>query len=170
MIYSKSIQDSLSEISAVMQPNQANPAGNVHGGEIMKMMDNAAGVVAHRHARSNVVTLKVNELTFHHPIFVGNLVTCHAYLTFLGTSSMEVAVIVYVDDLFDDHLPKCALTGYFTMVALDKNGKPGKVPLLELQNDDERRRFEEGRQRYEANKLKATQSNLERLTIHCKEQ
>ena len=163
MVKSKSIQDSLSEISAVMHPNQANPAGN--GGEIMKMMDNAAGVVAHRHARSNVVTLKVNELIFHHPIFVGNLVTCHAYLTFLGTSSMEVAVVVHVDDLLDDHLPKCALTGYFTMVALDKNGKPAKVPLLQLNSDDERRRFEEGRQRYESNKLKAMQSNPELLKI-----
>ena len=168
MIKSKSIQDSLSEISAVMQPNQANPAGNVHGGEIMKMMDNAAGVVAQRHARSNVVTLKVNELLFHHPIFVGNLVTCHAYLTFLGNSSMEVAVIVYVDDLFDDHLPKCALTGYFTMVALDKNGKPLRVPLLQLNSDDERRRFEEGRQRYEANKLNAQKSCHELLKIEIK--
>ncbi len=161
MIKSESIQDSLSEISAVMQPNQANPAGNVHGGEIMKMMDNAAGVVAQRHARSNVVTLKANELIFHHPIFVGNLVTCHAYLTFLGTSSMEVAVVVFVDDLFNDQVPKCALTGYFTMVALDKNGKPVKVPLLQLNSDDERRRFEEGRQRYEINKLRGKQSNPE---------
>lgn len=165
MIKNKTIQDSLSEISAVMQPHQANPTGNVHGGEIMKMMDNAAGVVAHRHARSNVVTLKVNELIFHHPIFVGNLVTCHAYLTFIGTSSMEVAVVVSVDDLFDDHLPKCALTGYFTMVSLDKSGKPTKVPLLELNTDDERRRFEEGRHRYESNKLKLKQSTPELLKI-----
>lgn len=162
---SKSIQDSLSEISAVMQPHQANPAGNVHGGEIMKMMDNTAGVVAQRHARSNVVTLKVNELTFHHPIFVGNLVTCHAYLTFLGNSSMEVAVLVYVDDLLDDHLPKCALTGYFTMVALDKNNKPVKVPLLELNTDDERQRFAEGRKRYEMNKLNAIKSNPQLLKV-----
>lgn len=168
MVKSKSIQDSLSEISAVMQPNQANPAGNVHGGEIMKMMDNVAGVVAQRHARSNVVTLKVNELIFHHPIFVGNLVTCQAYLTFLGTSSMEVAVVVYVDDLLDDHLPKCALTGYFTMVALDKNSKPMKVPLLELTTDDERRRFEEGRQRYEANKSAAKKSSPELLKVHVR--
>ncbi len=148
----KTVKDSALVLTAVMQPNQANPAGNVHGGEILKMMDNAAFVVAQRHARNNAVTVRVDKLTFHQPIFVGNLVTCHAYLTFVGRCSMEVAVSVEVEDLYSESPGKCALTGYFTMVALNAGGQPLPVPPLELTGDDERVRFEEGRKRYEDNK------------------
>lgn len=151
----KTIRDSVVDISMVMLPHQANVAGNVHGGEIMKLMDNAAYVVAHRHARSNVVTARVDELTFHQPIYVGNLVVCHAYLTFVGRSSMEVSVIVEVEDLFKDSPRKCALTALFTMVALNAGGHTCAVPPLELTTDLERNRFEEGRQRYEQNRAKA---------------
>ena len=151
----KTVSGSALMMSAVMQPNQANPAGNVHGGEIMKMMDTAAGVVAQRHARTNVVTARVDELRFHQPIFVGNLVTCHAYLTFVGRSSMEVAVRVDVEDLYSELPGQCALTGYFTMVALNAGGRPFQVPPLEITSEQEQLLFEEGRQRYEANKAKA---------------
>jgi acyl-CoA hydrolase len=150
----KHIGDSAVVMSTVMQPNQANPAGNVHGGEIMKLMDNAAYVVAHRHARTNVVTARVDELTFHLPITVGNLVTCHAYLTFVGRSSMEVAVTVEVENLYSEAPAKCALTAYFTMVALNPGGAPARVPTIELLTDEEKQRFEEGRRRYELNKQK----------------
>lgn len=146
----KTVADSALAMSAVMQPNQANPAGNVHGGEIMKMMDNAAFVVAQRHARTNVVTARVDELTFHQPIFVGNLVTCHAYLSFIKRSSMEVVVTVEVEDLFSESPGKCALTSYFTMVALNAGGQPLRVPPLELTSEEERARFEAGRKRHEA--------------------
>jgi Acyl-CoA hydrolase len=150
----KTVAESALEMSTVMQPNQANPAGNVHGGEIMKMMDNAASVVAQRHARTNVVTARVDELVFHLPIFVGNLVTCHAFITFVGRSSIEVIVTVEVEDLYSESPSQCALSAYFTMVALNMGGKPIRVPPLELTTDEERQRFEEGRQRYEANKTK----------------
>lgn len=109
----KTVKDSALVLSAVMQPNQANPAGNVHGGEILKMMDNAAFVVAQRHARNNVVTVRVDKLTFHQPIFVGNLVTCHAYLSFVGRCSMEVAVSVEVEDLYSESPGKCAFDRVF---------------------------------------------------------
>lgn len=141
-----------------MLPNQANPSGNVHGGEIIKLMDTAAGVVAKRHARTNVVTARVDELIFNSPIYVGNLVICHAYLTFVGRSSMEVAVRVDVEDL-DTEIPNsCALTAYFTMVSLNKDGKSVPVLPLELINEEERTRFEEGRQRHEKNKNNRKQS------------
>jgi acyl-CoA hydrolase len=151
----KTIAESALVMSAVMLPGQANPAGNVHGGEIMKMMDNAAYVVAQRHARTNVVTARVDELTFHQPIYVGNLVTCHAHLTFVGRSSMEVAVTVEVENLYSEAPGKCALTAYFTMVALNAGGQPARVPALELKSEEERTCFEEGRQRYEVNKNRA---------------
>jgi acyl-CoA hydrolase len=148
----KHVQESAVVMSMVMLPHQANVAGNVHGGEIMKLMDNAAYVVAHRHARANVVTARVDELTFHHPIMVGNLVICHAYLTFVGRSSMEVAVVVEVEDLYKESSRICALTAYFTMVALNAGGHPMRVPPLHLDNEEEHIEFEEGQKRYEANK------------------
>ncbi len=148
----KFVSDSSLIMSAVMLPTQANPAGNVHGGEIMKMMDTAAGVVAKRHARTNVVTARVDQLIFNRPIYVGNLVSCHAYLTFVGRSSMEVAVRVDVEDLDSETPNICALTAYFTMVSLNSIGKSEKVPPLKLITKDEEARFEEGRQRHEKNK------------------
>jgi acyl-CoA hydrolase len=150
----KTIMRSALAMSTVMQPNQANPSGNVHGGEIMKMMDNTAAVVAHRHARTNVVTARVDELVFHQPIFVGNLVTCRGSLTYVGRSSMEVLVTVEVEDLYSEAPCKCALTAFFTMVSLNAGGKPIQVMPLKLTSDEEQQRFEEGQRRYNSYKLK----------------
>ena len=82
------------EAAEMMQPHHANPAGNVHGGVIMKMIDDAAGVVAIRHARSNVVTASIDRLEFHAPVYVGNLVVLKASLNYVGRTSMEVGVRV----------------------------------------------------------------------------
>lgn len=131
-----------------MQPEHANISGNVHGGEIMKLMDNAGGIVAARHARSNVVTARVDSLEFHLPIHIGNYVKCVCQLTYVGTSSMEVKVTVMVEDLDVEEPPRVALTGYFTYVAIDENGKAVQVTKLEISNEEEARLFEEGKQRY----------------------
>ena len=135
-------------IGSLMQPDQANLLGNVHGGEIMKLMDNAAGIVAFRHARTNVVTARVDELEFHLPIHIGDLVTCNGQLTFVGNRSMEVRVTVLVEDLMKDEPAKVALTAFFTMVALDENGTSTPVPPLELTTEEERIFYAEGQQRY----------------------
>jgi acyl-CoA hydrolase len=153
-INSKTVEQSKVSIGNLMQPDQANPSGNVHGGEIMKLMDNTAGIAAVRHARTSVVTARVDELEFHQPIHIGNLVTCNAQLTFVGSRSMEVLVTVLVENLKKDEPAKVALTAYFTMVAIDKNGVPITVPSLEITTDEERRLFEEGQKRYLAHKQK----------------
>jgi acyl-CoA hydrolase len=139
-------------MSNLMLPQQANASGNVHGGEIMKMMDSTAGVVARRHSRTNVVTARVDELQFHLPIHIGNFVTCYGKLVFVGNSSMEVTVTVTVEDLAQNEPGQMALTAYFTLVALDERGKPVKVPPLILANEEERLLFAEGKRRYEAYK------------------
>ena len=141
-------------ISEVMMPSQANPNGNVHGGEIMKIMDSAAYAAARKYARSNVVTARVDELEFHSPILIGDLVTCTAEIVFVGHSSMEIAVTVEVEDLDQEGRPQRALSAYFTMVALDRNSRPKSVPPLILDTEDAKRAFEEGRQRYEAHKAR----------------
>lgn len=148
----KTIAYSKTVMSHVMLPSQANYAGNIHGGEIMKIMDTAAYVVARKHARCNVVTARVDELKFHLPIFVGELVTCKAELVFVGRSSMEVFVKVEVEDLDSDQTPKTALTAFFTMVALDKKGRPNAVPKLSIIGPEEETAFGEGKKRYESYK------------------
>lgn len=155
---SKTVAYSQVVMSSLMLPQNANPEGNVHGGEIMKLMDNAAGVVALKHARSNVVTARVDELLFLNPCRIGNVVTCYAKLTFVGRSSMEISVTVMVEDVTVDKPAKTAITSYFTIVALDQNGKPQEVPSLELVNEEEKRLFKEGKQRYLAYKEKRKQN------------
>ena len=124
-------------------PHQANVAGNIHGGEIIKLMDSTAYATARRYARTNV----------HLPIFIGDLVICTAQVVYVGNSSMEIVVIVEVEDL-ETEGKKRALTAFFTMIALDKKGRPTKVPELTLETEEEKRAFEEGRLRYERHKHK----------------
>ncbi|NMA95373.1 MAG: acyl-CoA thioesterase [Clostridiales bacterium] len=150
----KTIEYSKAQISQVMMPNEANAAGNVHGGEIMKLMDNTAYVVARKHSRCNIVTARVDELEFHHPIYVGELVTCKAHLVFVGRTSMEVHVIVEVEDLTCDASPRVALTAYFTMIALDHDGRPTPVPKLAIETEKEQEDYLRGKERYELHKLR----------------
>jgi acyl-CoA hydrolase len=161
---SKTVEHSQLTMALLMLPEHANPVGNVHGGEIMKLMDNTAGVVAHRHARMQVVTLRVDEMEFLQPIRIGNLVMCHAKMTFVGRSSMEVAVEVTVEDLTKDEPAKAALTAYFTFVALDSQGNPCPVPALELITEEEQRLFEAGRQRYLNYKQRGNRTKPEELS------
>ena len=153
----KTVEQSKVTIGNLMQPEHANPSGNVHGGEIMKLMDHAAGIVAARHARKNVVTARVDQLEFHQPVHIGNLVTCSGYLTFVGRSSMEVFLTVTVEDVTKNDDPKVALTAYFTMVAINKDGRPEPVPKLAIRTPEEQVLFDEGKVRYERYKQKQRQ-------------
>lgn len=154
----KSSSESKLVISQVMMPNEANVAGNIHGGEIMKLMDSTAYASARRYARSNVVTARVDELEFHLPIFIGDLVICTGQVVYVGKSSMEVAVTVDVEDL-ECEGKKRALSAFFTMVSLDKKGRPNSVPELILDTPEEKAAFEEGKRRYELYKDKKKKTN-----------
>ena len=125
----KKVKDSSVVMVQVMAPQDVNSAGNVHGGVIMKLIDSAAGVVAVRHARTNAVTASVDRLDFHHPVFVGNLVTLKASLNLVGKTSMEVGVHVESENLFTGEIRHTA-SAYLTLVALDKDGRPAEVPPL----------------------------------------
>ena len=146
------VEDTTTVTGSVMMPSQANPNGNVFGGEIMKMMDSAAYACSLRYAHSNVVTARVDELEFHKPIFIGDLVTCTAKVVFVGHTSMEVFVNVEVQDMEREDKPERALTAYFTMVALDRNGRPHAVQPLEVITEEEKEAFAAGRKRYEDHK------------------
>jgi|GEM_PF-109946 len=149
----RTVGHSAVDMAQVMLPDQANPSGYVHGGELMKLMDNAAGVAALRHCHCNVVTAMVNELHFLRPVRVGQLVLIHAKITFASHSSMEVRLEVEAEDLWTEKSVE-SLTAHFVMVALDKEGKPSGVPPLIICTEEEERLFNEGSRRYQARRTK----------------
>ena len=132
------------EMAQAMFPVDANPSGNVHGGTIMKLIDTAAGIAAHRHCRTNVVTASMDRLDFHEPIFVGELVVVRASINYVGQTSMEVGVRVEAENLMTGEV-RHTNSAYLTLVSLDENRRPKPVPGVVAETDDERRRFEEGR-------------------------
>ena len=137
-----SVSDCDVVISYMMLPQDANPSGNVHGGVIMKHIDSAAGVVALRHARSNVVTASIDRLDFHHPVFIGNLLTLQARINWVGQTSMEIEVRAEAEDPMSGEVRHVA-SAFLTFVALDADGRPASVPPLSLETPDALRRHKE---------------------------
>src|SRR5690606_24864530 len=128
-------------MTVLMTPDTANFSGNVHGGTILKLLDQVAYACASRYAKRYVVTLSVDQVTFRQPIHVGELVTFLASVNHTGTSSMEIGIKVVAENIRDGivrHVNSC----FFTMVAVDDNHKPVAVPQLQPSTDDEKRRFD----------------------------
>ena len=144
----KTVKESMVSIAQLMTPQDVNLAGNVHGGVIMRLIDGVAGVVASRHARTNTVTASIDRLDFHHPVYVGNLVTLKASLNLVGRTSMEVGVRVESESIITGEHRHTA-SAYLTYVALDKDGKPAEAPPLILETEDEVRRNREAKARRE---------------------
>ncbi|MDD5093631.1 MAG: hotdog domain-containing protein [Dehalococcoidia bacterium] len=153
-IKGRTVGHSATYMAQIMLPNQTNPAGNVHGGELMKMMDNAAGVAAARHCNNPVVTAKVDDLQFLVPVKVGDVVILHSRLVFASRSSMTVRVEVEVEKLYTEKRIH-ALTASFIMVALNKDGGAIEVPPLIISTEEERILFEEAKAEYEARRAGA---------------
>jgi len=124
----------------------ANTAGNVHGGTIMKMVDEVAGVAAVRHCGTRVVTAALDRMTFTQPVYVGQLVTVKATVNAAWRSSMEVGVRVESEDVRSGEITHTS-TAYLTMVALDEEGQPTGVAAIEPGTEEERRREREAQLR-----------------------
>ena len=142
----KKIQDSQVIMRYEAIPPDANSAGNVHGGTVMKLIDAAAGVVAKRHCRRNVVTARVDNLQFLSPVYIGNLITVKASLNYTGRTSMEIGVRVESEDLITGKITHTN-SSYVTMVAIDKKGKPTLIPQVIPETAEEKRRYREGEER-----------------------
>ena len=142
----KRIAESRFSLSALIGPPDANTFGNVHGGIIMKMVDEAGALVAMRHAQAPVVTVAIDSMTFMKPIYVGSLVMCDAELTYVGRSSMEVRVQVRAENPLTGE-GAVTNTAYLVYVALSDDGKPIPVPELDFQTEEQRARAEEARER-----------------------
>ncbi|GAB6097064.1 acyl-CoA thioesterase [Desulfatiferula olefinivorans] len=134
----KTVSETSVTISHLMQPQDANPAGLVHGGVIMKEIDNAAGVVAARHSRKIPVTASIDRIDFFNKVYVGSYVTFKASINYAGRSSMEIGVRVDAEDLLTGEVRHVA-SAYLTFVALGLE-KGDAVPGLILSTDDEKRR------------------------------
>ncbi len=128
-------------MTVLMTPDMANFSGNVHGGSILKFLDQVAYACASRYAGRYVVTLSVDQVMFRQPIHVGELVTFLASVNYTGTSSMEIGIKVVAENI-RSQVVRHANSCFFTMVAVDDDGKPAKVPPLKPSTGEEERRFE----------------------------
>ena len=128
-------------IAQLMLPEHANNHGNVHGGWIMKLVDEVGGLACMRHARHRVVTVAIDQMTFRQPIRIGDLVTLDAEVTYTGNTSMEVEVLVSAENPITGkrtHTNKA----YLVYVALDDNQDPVKVPPVVITSQEEKIRME----------------------------
>ena len=142
----KTIAESRTVMARSMQPPDANALGNVHGGSIMRMVDEAGGAVAIRHARNNCVTVAMDSMTFKQPVYMGDLLTVTACLTYVGRTSMEVAATIEAENLRTGEVRHIGVS-YLVYVAIDGQGRPLPVPGLTLQTDEERANWRAAEQR-----------------------
>lgn len=133
-------------LAQVMLPADANPSGDVHGGTLMKLADTAGGIAASRHARSRVVTVIADSMTFEYPVKVGDLVLVDAQVSWVGRTSIEVEVSIFAEKVVSGERRRTSLA-YFVFVALGPDGRPREVEPLELTTDAERARFARAEER-----------------------
>ena len=134
------------EMNVLVTPDMANFTGRMHGGDLLKILDQVAYTCAARYSGHYPVTLSVDKVTFKQPIHIGELLTFMSCINYTGRSSMEVGIKVIAEDI-KTKMVRHTNTCYITMVALDEAGKPAKVPQLALKDDDAKRRFKAAKER-----------------------
>lgn len=142
----KPVSASRISLAQIMNPEQANTLGNVHGGWIMKLVDECGALACMRHAQQRVVTVAVDQMVFRQPIRIGDLVRLTAEVSFVGRTSMEAEVHVIAENPITGECTHTN-TAYLVYVALDENGEPVPVPPLIPENEEQRQRMVEGKER-----------------------
>jgi acyl-CoA hydrolase len=135
-------------ISQLMHLEHANLLGNVHGGWIMKLVDEAGALSCMRHAQKKVVTVAIDSMTFRQPIKLGDLVILNSEVTYTGRTSMEVAVEVVAENPFTGERTHTN-TAYLVYVALDDEGRPTSVPPVKAESEEEKQKMQQAQQRQE---------------------
>lgn len=138
----KTVDQSRVEVVEVVLPNDANPLGNMLGGQVMHLIDITGAIAAHRHARSQLVTVSVDSVDFVHPIKVGQHIILRAHVTRAFHTSIEVAVRVYREDYLTGETRQTS-SAFVTYVALDAAGRPKPIPPVVPRTTEERRDFRE---------------------------
>jgi acyl-CoA hydrolase len=157
----RSPSESRSELTRWMGIQDANNAGNVHGGVVMKLCDEVAGIAAIRHCGRRVVTAGMDRMTFLNPLMVGHLVTFKASVNAAWRTSMEIGVRVEAEDVRTREVTHTS-SAYLTMVALDDEGRPAEVPPIAPENEHEARRQREAQLRRETRLKERDQIVLDR--------
>ena len=134
------------QLAQLMQPEHANSQGNVHGGWIMKLVDEAGALACMRHAQKKVVTVAIDSMTFRQPIKIGDLVILTAEVTYTGHTSMEAEVQVVAENPITGERTNTN-TAYLVYVALDDKGQPTSVPALIVETEEEKQRMEQAKKR-----------------------
>lgn len=142
----KPMRASRIQLAQMMQPEHANSQGNVHGGWIMKLVDEAGALATTRHAAHRTVTVAIDQMVFHHPIHIGDLVLFNAEVTYAGRTSMEVAVQVTAENPITSERIQTN-TAYLVFVAIDDNDKPTRIPPLMAETPEEQARMEAAKDR-----------------------
>jgi acyl-CoA hydrolase len=140
------VRESISEYSEFALPTDANTLGNVLGGKVMHLVDLAAALAAVRHARCAVVTASVDQMSFLHPVHIGQLIVLRSSVNRVFRTSMEIGVRVEVENLLTGHI-KHTSSAYLTFVAIDKSGKRLPCAPVIPETEDEKRRFLEAEER-----------------------
>jgi uncharacterized protein (TIGR00369 family) len=142
----KTVRASHISIAQLMQPEHANNLGNVHGGWIMKLVDEAGALACMRHAQHRVVTVAIDSMVFRQPIRIGDLVILNAEVTYSGSTSMEAEVQVTAENPITGERTHTN-TAYVVYVALDNEGNPVQVPQLKAETDEQKRRMQSAKER-----------------------
>ena len=155
----KRAAESQMTLSQQMMPSDANPLGNVHGGHIMKLIDEAGALAAMRHARRPVVTITMDSVSFLSPVRVGHLLSLRGSVNWVGRSALEVGVRVEAENPITGEITHTN-SAYAVYVALDDYGKPCSVPPLILESDEDRRRWDEAEARQEIRLQRTKKKNV----------
>lgn len=153
--YSK-ISFSRAESTVVMSAIHSNAMGNAHGGELIKIMDNAGGLASYKHSKGMVVTARMDDIVFHKPVHMGNVLNCVGQLIYVGNSSMLSYVALYIYDVKDGS-NTLAVSGFTTMVHI-ANNVPTKVPELVPTTKEEQEAYRFGEKKYEEIKERSKNS------------
>lgn len=145
----RAVRESRVTLTQVMGVTQANTLGNVHGGLIMKLCDEAGGMAAIKHARHPAVTVTVDSMSFLSPVHIGNLVTVTAEVTWVGRTSIETRVVVTAENVLTGEVTHTN-TAYFVYVALGEDGRPTQVPPLICETEEEQARCRLAEERRQA--------------------
>ena len=138
-------------MTRLMTPDMANFSGNVHGGTILKLLDEAAFSCASRYCKMYVMTAALNHVEFKSPITVGDLVTFKCNINYVGRSSMEVGIRVEGEKI-REKTKYHAISCYFTMICVNENSEPQQAPVLQIESETEQKLFDAGKMRREMHK------------------
>jgi acyl-CoA hydrolase len=148
----KSVKDSATEQVYIIRAQHINGSGRLFGGYLMQWIDELSGVVSKRHSGLEVTTAAIDNLNFKAGAFLGDMVVLEGRITYVGRTSMEVRVDVYIED--NEGFRKSINRAHVVMVAIDEGGKAIEVPRLELVNETEKAEWECGKKRYELRKMR----------------